>query len=44
LMDAGIPPERRAATGFGEHYPVEPGSTEAAKSKNRRIEFKFTQR
>lgn len=44
LIDAGIPPERLAATGFGEHYPIEPGSTEAAKSKNRRIEFKFTQR
>lgn len=44
LIDAGIPPKRLAATGFGEHYPIEPGNSEAAKAKNRRIEFKFTQR
>ena len=44
LIDAGIPPERLAATGFGEHYPIEAGNSEIAKSKNRRIEFKFTQR
>ncbi len=44
LTDAGIPAKRLAATGFGEHYPLTNGTTEAAKTKNRRIEFKFTQR
>jgi len=44
LIDAGIPPKRLAATGFGEHYPIEAGNSEITKSKNRRIEFKFTQR
>ena len=44
LVDAGIPAKRLAATGFGEHYPLTSGTTEAAKAKNRRIEFKFTQR
>lgn len=44
LVDAGIPAKRLAATGFGEYYPLTAGQTEAAKAKNRRIEFKFTQR
>jgi chemotaxis protein MotB len=44
LVDAGIPAKRLAATGFGEYYPLTASQTEAAKAKNRRIEFKFTQR
>ena len=44
LVDTGIPAKRLAATGFGEHYPLTSGTTEATKAKNRRIEFKFTQR
>ncbi len=44
LVSAGIPSNRLAATGFGEHFPIANGNTEAAKAKNRRIEFKFTQR
>lgn len=44
LTSAGIPPKRLAATGFGEYYPIATGVTEAVKAKNRRIEFKFTQR
>jgi len=44
LISEGIPAKRLAATGFGEHYPIATGSSEAAKAKNRRIELKFTQR
>ena len=44
LISEGIPAKRLAATGFGEHYPIENGESEAAKAKNRRIELKFTQR
>ena len=44
LVSEGIPAKRLAATGFGEHYPIATGNTEAAKAKNRRIELKFTQR
>ncbi len=39
-----IPPERLAATGFGEFQPVDTGDTPEALAKNRRIEFKFTER
>lgn len=44
LTREGIPPKRLAATGYGEHYPIAPGRSEIDKAKNRRIEFKFTQR
>lgn len=44
LISEGIPAKRLAATGFGEHYPIAKGSSEATKAKNRRIELKFTQR
>ena len=44
LIETGIPPERLAATGYGEHQPIETGLTEEALSKNRRIELKFTQK
>lgn len=44
LQKAGVPPERMAATGFAEYYPIAEGRSEAAKARNRRIEFKFTQR
>ena len=40
----GIPPERLAATGFGEYQPIDPGDTSEANARNRRIEFKFTER
>lgn len=42
LSDAGIPADRLAATGYGEHQPLENGNTEEAFAKNRRIELKFT--
>jgi chemotaxis protein MotB len=44
LVANGISPEHVSATGFGEFQPIDPGTTEAAYAKNRRIEFKLTQR
>jgi chemotaxis protein MotB len=44
LIETGIPAERLAATGYGEHQPIENGVTEEALSKNRRIELKFNQK
>ena len=44
LIDQGIPPNRLAATGFGEYQPIEPGDTVEARQRNRRIEIKFDQR
>ncbi len=44
LIDQGIPPDHLAATGFGEHQPLDPGLSEAALRRNRRIELKLTQR
>lgn len=40
----GFPPERLAATGFGEYRPVAQGNNEAAYAQNRRIELKLTER
>jgi len=42
LIELGIPPERLAATGFGEFQAIEPGTDEVAYRRNRRIELKFT--
>ena len=44
LISLGLPPERLAATGFGEHQPLDAGDGEAAYRRNRRIEFKLTER
>ena len=44
LVESGIPAERLAATGYGEHQPLESGSSEDALAKNRRIELKFNQK
>ena len=44
LIDRGVPANRLAATGFGEFQPIDTGSTVAAFKRNRRIEFKLTQR
>ena len=40
----GLPPERLAATRFGEYPPVDPGDSPEALARNRRIELKFTER
>ena len=44
LIELGLPPERLAATGFGEHRPIDKGEDEIAYRRNRRIEFKLTNR
>lgn len=44
LQSQGIPPERLAATGFGEYQPIDDGDTPKSRSRNRRIEMKFDQR
>ena len=42
--ELGFPPQRLAATGFGEWQPVAPGEDSAARAQNRRIELKLTER
>ena len=42
--ELGFPPDRMAATGFGEYRPVATGGTEADRAQNRRIELKLTER
>jgi len=42
--DLGFPPNRMAATGFGEWQPVVEGNSAAARATNRRIELKLTER
>ena len=44
LIFEGVPASRLAATGFGEHHPVAAGNDAASMAKNRRIEFKLTER
>ena len=44
LVAQGIPPDRLAATGFGEFQPLDPRNDEIAFRRNRRIELKLTQR
>ncbi|WP_309665734.1 peptidoglycan -binding protein [Tabrizicola sp.] len=42
--ELGFPPDRMAATGFGEYRPVAPGDSDEARALNRRIELKLTER
>jgi chemotaxis protein MotB len=44
LIGKGVPPDRLAAAGFGEFQPIDPGDSEDAYSKNRRIELKLTEK
>lgn len=44
LINHGVDPHNLAATGFGEFQPLDPAHTEAAYTKNRRIELKLTER
>ncbi|MCR4378934.1 MAG: peptidoglycan -binding protein [Rhodospirillales bacterium] len=44
LIGQGVPANRLAAAGFGEHQPITPGKTQAALDRNRRIELKLTER
>src|SRR6516164_835974 len=44
LIVMGVKPSRLVAAGFGEFQPIDPGVTEDAYRRNRRIEFKLTER
>jgi chemotaxis protein MotB len=44
LIDRGVKPEHLVAAGFGEFQPLDPGDTEEAHARNRRIELKLTER
>ena len=44
VEELGFPPERLAATGFGEYRPVLAGSDPVSRAANRRIELKLTER
>jgi chemotaxis protein MotB len=43
-IEQGIPPARLAAAGFADQQPLDPGNTEDAHRRNRRIELKLTER
>jgi chemotaxis protein MotB len=44
LIGKGVSPQRLVAAGFGEFQPIDLGKTEDAYKRNRRIEFKLTER
>jgi chemotaxis protein MotB len=44
LVGKGVAPQRLVAAGFGEFQPIDLGTTEEAYRRNRRIEFKLTER
>jgi chemotaxis protein MotB len=44
LITKGVDPERLVAAGYGQFDPIDPGTTEDAYRKNRRIEIKLTAR
>jgi chemotaxis protein MotB len=44
LISQGVPASRLAAAGFADLHPLDPADTEDAYRKNRRIEFKLTER
>ena len=44
LITQGVAPKHLVAAGFGEYQPLDPGTSEDAKSQNRRIELKLTER
>ena len=44
LITRGLPSDRIAATGFGEFQPLDVANNDDAWRRNRRIEFKITER
>ena len=44
LIANGVPANRLVAAGFGEFQPIDAADTDDARSKNRRIELKLTER
>ncbi|HEV7292613.1 peptidoglycan -binding protein [Devosia sp. RR2S18] len=43
LVSQGVSPNRLVAAGFGEFTPIDPGDSDEAFRRNRRIEFKLTE-
>ena len=43
LVSKGVSPNRLVAAGFGEFTPLDPGDSDEAYRRNRRIEFKLTE-
>ena len=44
LISKGVSPQRLVAAGFGEFQPLDPGPTDEAFRRNRRLELKLTER
>jgi chemotaxis protein MotB len=44
LISKGVSPQHLAAAGFGEFQPIDPGDSDDALRRNRRIELKLTDR
>ena len=44
LVTRGVSPQHLLAAGFGEFQPIDPGDSEEALRRNRRIELKLTER
>lgn len=44
LIEQGVPPNRLVAAGFGEFQPLDATDSAEARSRNRRIELKLTER
>jgi chemotaxis protein MotB len=44
MVELGVEPSRLAATGFGQHHPLDNRDNELAYARNRRIEIKLTSR
>lgn len=44
MISQGFPPERLAASGYGEFQPVASGDSPDARAQNRRIELKLTEK
>jgi chemotaxis protein MotB len=44
LLQEGLPPNRVAAAAFGDNQPLDTGDTPEAYARNRRIEFRLTDR
>jgi len=44
FIERGVSPQHLVAAGFGEYQPIDHGASEEAYARNRRIEFKLTER
>jgi chemotaxis protein MotB len=44
LISKGVPADRLVAAGFGEYQPLAQGDSDEARSQNRRIELKLTEK